>query len=81
MKYHLYPEKIVKPGVKQEDRNRLVKDIWKKIEADYEECSAEVKKGILDWRRRIAQAIQADNAEAAKERHKKAKPGGKAARA
>jgi hypothetical protein len=49
--YHLYPDKIRKPGIPQADRNILVKLLWDEVAKEYENVSDEEKRQELDWRR------------------------------
>jgi hypothetical protein len=49
-KYHLYPEKLAKPGVPQTERNPIVKDHWEWIAKEYKDYTADEKRLELEAR-------------------------------
>lgn len=51
--YHMYPDKIAKPGIPQSQRNLLVKTYWEDIASEYEKTSELEKAAELEWRRQV----------------------------
>ena len=51
--YHLYPDKLAKPGIPQTQRNLLVKTYWEDIASEYEKTSELEKAAELEWRRQV----------------------------
>jgi hypothetical protein len=49
-KYHLYPEKLARPGVPQSERNPIVKDHWEWIAREYKDYTADEKRLELEAR-------------------------------